>query len=318
MVSVIGPTCASCVRGRRSAPDELGGSPSGLEHLISRRSLSGMLHMWTRTGSHRFPGDPSYAFALLQDPGRAGKISPWRSCRCCPQATQAEGLNGYIISRLTQGLSIRCLRFTSGVTATNARLASGWRAAPLPGGGRTLWIASKGFRLHSILLSRTSPVERVVYAKRPFAGPTQVLDYVGRYTHRVAISNNRLLSMDGDKVCFRWKDYRDGNRQKTMTLGGDEFIRRFLIHVLPDGFHRIRYFGFLGNCHRARKLARCRKLLGMASAVPAADPPADYRDRFEALTGQSLRQCPHCHAGIMVVIDCIARPKVCQPGPDTS
>jgi hypothetical protein len=88
----------------------------------------------------------------------------------------------------------------------------------------------------------------VVYAKRPFAGPRQVLDYVGRYTHRVAIANNRLLSMDNGKVRFRWKDYRGGNRQKSMTLEAGEFIRRFLIHVLPDGFHRIRYFGFLGNC----------------------------------------------------------------------
>ena len=88
--------------------------------------------------------------------------------------------------------------------------------------------------------------------------------------------------------------------------------------MLPDGFHRIRYYGFLGNCHRARKLERCRELLGMAPAEPAADPPADYRDRFEALTGQSLRECPHCHTGTMVVIDCIARPKVCQPVPDTS
>ena len=131
--------------------------------------------------------------------------------------------------------------------------------------------------------------EWVVYAKRPFAGPAQVLDYVGRYTHRVAISNNRLVSMDNGKVSFRWKDYRDGNRQKTMTLDGGEFIRRFLIHVLPDGFHRIRYYGFLGNCHRARKLARCRELLAMAPAGPAADPPADYRDRYEALTGRSLR-----------------------------
>jgi hypothetical protein len=87
----------------------------------------------------------------------------------------------------------------------------------------------------------------VVYAKRPFAGPAQVLEYVGRYTHRVAISNNRLVSMDNGKVRFRWKDYRDGNRQKNMTLDANEFIRRFLIHVLPDGFHRIRYFGFLGN-----------------------------------------------------------------------
>jgi hypothetical protein len=158
----------------------------------------------------------------------------------------------------------------------------------------------------------------VVYAKRPFAGPAQVLDYVGRYTHRVAISNNRLVSVDNGKVRFRWKDYRDGNRQKIMTLDANEFIRRFLIHVLPDGFHRIRYFGFLGNCHRARKLERCRELLGMAPPEPSADPPADYRDRYEVITGQSLRQCPHCRTGIMVVIDCIARPEVCRPVPDTS
>jgi hypothetical protein len=100
---------------------------------------------------------------------------------------------------------------------------------------------------------------------------------------RVAISNNRLLSMDDRAVRFRWKDYRDGNHQKTMTLDANEFIRRFLIHVLPDGFHRIRYFGFLGNCHRAQKVARCRELLGMVPPQPAADPPADHRDRFEAL-----------------------------------
>jgi hypothetical protein len=160
--------------------------------------------------------------------------------------------------------------------------------------------------------------EWLVYAKRPFAGPAQVLDYVGRYTHRVAISNNRLVSMGDGKVCFRWKDYRDGSRQKTMSLEAREFIRRFLIHVLPDGFHRIRYFGFLGKCHRARKLARCRELLTMAPAGPVADPPADYRDRFEALTGQSLRQCPHGNSGMMVVVGCIARPTICQSGPDTS
>src|ERR1700712_5672938 len=100
----------------------------------------------------------------------------------------------------------------------------------------------------------------------------------GRYTHRVAISNNRLVSMDDGKVRFHWKDYRDDNRPKTMTLAADEFIRRFLIHVLPDGFHRIRYFGFLGNCHRAQKLALCRELLGMVPTDPAADPTADYSD----------------------------------------
>jgi Putative transposase len=169
----------------------------------------------------------------------------------------------------------------------------------------------------SILLSRTSPVARVVYAKRPFAGPAQVLDYVGRYTHRVAISNNRLLSMDNGKVRFKWKDYRDGNRQKAMTLDGNEFIRRFLIHVLPGGFHRIRYYGFLGNCHRARKLDLCRELLRMEPAAPT-NPSDDYRDRFEALTGRSLRECPHCRTGVMVVIGSIARPTIYEPAPDTS
>jgi Putative transposase len=104
-----------------------------------------------------------------------------------------------------------------------------------------------------------------------------------------------------------------------MTLDGAEFIRRFLIHVLPDGFHRIRYYGFLGNCHRARKLAQCRQLLGMARADRAdIDPTADYRDRYERLTGRSLRECPGCHAGLMVVIDCIPARIACQPVPDTS
>ena len=124
--------------------------------------------------------------------------------------------------------------------------------------------------------------------------------------------------MDDGKVSFRWKGLSRYSRQKTMTLEADEFIRRFLIHVLPDRFHRIRYFGFLSNCHRAQKLALCRKLLGMATTELAADPRADYRDRLEALTGQSLRECPHCHTGTMVVIDCIARPKVCHLVPDTS
>jgi hypothetical protein len=87
--------------------------------------------------------------------------------------------------------------------------------------------------------------------------------------------------------------------------------------VLPDGFHRIRYYGFLGNCHRARKLERCRELLRMAPAAPV-QPPSDYRERFEALTGRSLRQCPRCHAGTMVVIESIMRPRVRLPVPDTS
>jgi len=153
------------------------------------------------------------------------------------------------------------------------------------------------------------PVRRkewVVYAKPPFAGPEQVLDYVGRYTHRVAISNNRLLDIEAGKVTFRWKDYRDGNTQKTMTLAAEEFIRRFLLHVLPAGLKRIRYYGFLGNRHRQEKLLRCRQLLKMRLPVPPptqAKASRDYRDRYEALTGLSLRRCPRCQHGRMRIIE---------------
>lgn len=150
----------------------------------------------------------------------------------------------------------------------------------------------------------------VVYAKAPFAGPEQVLDYVGRYTHRVAISNNRLLDIDNDQIRFRWKDYRHGDQVKTMTLRSEEFIRRFLLHVLPNGFRRIRYYGFLGNRHREEKLALCRRLLGMQMAEPAtagSPPETNYLDRYEDLTGRSLRQCPQCGQGNMVVVQILPR-----------
>ena len=116
----------------------------------------------------------------------------------------------------------------------------------------------------------------VVYSKRPFAGALQVLDYVGRYTHRVAISNNRLLDIEDGQVRFRWKDYRVGSQQKIMTLTADEFVRRFLIHVPPHGFQRIRYYGLFGNRYRNGKLARCRELLGMTK--PETQPTDDAAD----------------------------------------
>lgn len=149
-------------------------------------------------------------------------------------------------------------------------------------------------------LAPLATTEWVVYAKSPFGGPAQVLEYLGRYTHRVAISNDRLLSLDGGQVRFRWKDYRHHDRQKTMTLDAAEFLRRFLLHVLPAGFHRIRHYGFLGNRHRARLLARCRALLAMPPVPPAPTERRDYRDVYEALTGVSLRVCPICQQGQMV------------------
>ena len=152
-----------------------------------------------------------------------------------------------------------------------------------------------------------APVRRaewVVYAKPPFGGPQHVLEYLGRYTHRVAISNNRLIDFVDGKVSFRWKDYRHDSRKKVMCLDAQEFMRRFLLHVLPHGLQRIRHYGFLANRYRAVKLARCRQLLGEpAPAVKLQDESVDYRDRYEQLTGKSLRACPKCGHGRMVCIE---------------
>ena len=138
----------------------------------------------------------------------------------------------------------------------------------------------------------------VVYAKAPFGGPQHVLEYLGRYTHRVAISNRRLLALQDGQVSFAWKDYRDRQQQKVMTLSAEEFIRRFLQHTLPPGFQRIRYYGFLANCHRAAKLDLCRRLLATpcSQLLPGA---ADCRDFYAALTGPYRRLCPQCGIGIL-------------------
>ena len=143
-------------------------------------------------------------------------------------------------------------------------------------------------------------VNWVVYAKRPFGGPAQVLAYLGRYTHRVAIANSRLVALDDDHVTFSWKDYRQDSATKIMKLTPDEFIRRFLLHTLPDGFHRIRHFGFLANRHRAAKLALGRELLNHARTAPndGQPPPVDS----EAQTWVEAPACPDC-GGVMRIIE---------------
>ena len=182
------------------------------------------------------------------------------------------------------------------------RLEQAHRAGKL-----TLCSALEPLRAAHALQRYLAPLRKqdwVVYAKSPFAGAQQVLDYLGRYTHRVAISNHRLVDIDDATVSFRWRDYRDANQSKTMTLSADEFIRRFLIHVLPLGFHRIRYYGLMGNCHRKEKLARCRSLLAMPIVVPPEpDAPTDYREHYQALTGISLHQCPACRRGRMITVE---------------
>lgn len=147
-------------------------------------------------------------------------------------------------------------------------------------------------------------IEWVVYAKRPFAGPEAVLAYLSRYTHRVAIANTRLVALDERGVTFRYKDYRAKGRcrYKAMTLTAEEFMRRFLLHVLPRGFHRIRHYGLLANAARSENLARARELLAKAASLIVADLPvaADPLPRIEAVVTDHL--CPYC-GGRMIIIE---------------
>jgi hypothetical protein len=142
----------------------------------------------------------------------------------------------------------------------------------------------------------------VVYAKKPFGGPQQVLDYLGRYTHRVAISNNRLSSIEDDRVSFRYKDYAHGNRRKMLTLEACEFIRRFLLHVLPRGFMRIRHYGLLANRAKRLKLAQARSALDQPPPVPHPSQPESVEAFWLRVAKLDIHQCPHCHAGRMVLI----------------
>ncbi len=140
----------------------------------------------------------------------------------------------------------------------------------------------------------------VVYAQPPFGGPQHVLEYLSRYTHRVAISNQRLMALQDGQVSFRWKDYRDRQHpDKVMTVSADEFIRRFLQHALPTGFQRIRYYGFLANCHRSEKLKLCRSLLtsGCSDLLPALPDCCRLAVQLRA-TNRSL--CPRCGVGELV------------------
>jgi hypothetical protein len=146
--------------------------------------------------------------------------------------------------------------------------------------------------------------EWVVYAKRPFAGPEAVLAYLARYTHRVAIANSRLISLDEHGVTFKWKDYRAKGRtkHKTMTLSTGEFMRRFLLHVLPTGFHRIRHYGLIANAGRRDNLARVRALLN----VPSEADDAVSIDEAKAEPVQPTYVCPDCGAP-MIIIEILAR-----------
>jgi hypothetical protein len=158
-----------------------------------------------------------------------------------------------------------------------------------------------------VLCGKLRSFDWIVYAKPPFAGPDSVLAYLGAYTHRIAISNNRILSFEQNRVAFRYRDYADDRKQKVLYLDVDEFIRRFLLHVLPRGFVRIRHYGLLANRNRRQKIARCRELL--SAAEPKESVKETVAEKLLRLTGIDVGRCPACHEGRMVVVAEIERPR---------
>ncbi|MGH8573079.1 MAG: IS91 family transposase, partial [Gammaproteobacteria bacterium] len=172
-------------------------------------------------------------------------------------------------------------------------LKGAFEAGQLDFAGETLPLAIPS--VFGTFLTTLRTKDWVVYAKPPFGGPEQVLAYLGRYTHRIAISNERLLACENGEVRFRWRDYAHGNKVKVMRLPVEEFIRRFLLHVLPKGFMRIRHYGLLANRHRAEHLDACRAALDAPTPAPAE--PETVEAFLSRVLGTDANRCPHCGQG---------------------
>ena len=155
----------------------------------------------------------------------------------------------------------------------------------------------------------------VVYCKPPFAGLSGVLQYLGRYTHRIAISNHRILSFNDKEVSFRWRDYADGDKQKVMALSANEFIRRFLLHVLPNRYVRIRHFGLLGNRKRKDNITLCRQLLNVHMTMPKEKKEETWQEHLLRICGIDVTSCPVCKKGKMFTVD-ILLPSRCNSPPE--
>jgi hypothetical protein len=160
-------------------------------------------------------------------------------------------------------------------------------------------------------LERLREKRWVVYAKKPFSDPERVLDYLGRYTHRVAISNNRIISIEEGKVSFRYRDRKRENKLRRMTLRAEEFIRRFLLHVLPESFVRIRHYGILANRTKKEELVCCRRLLGDGGQPPSVVNKGS-KELMQEVGGVDVRVCPECRVGRMIIISELPAEKVKQ------
>lgn len=262
----------------RAAADTLLAFGRDPQHLGGTIGITALLHTWGQTLTQHL-----HLHCLVTGGAVAADGSRWitgRSSFLFPVRALSRVFRAKALSQLQRALDAGHLTF-AGSTADLAHPATAAR-----------------------FLQALCATDWVVYAKRPFAGPDQVLGYLGRYTHRVAITNDRFVSLQDGLVRFRWKDYADRDRVKVMTLAADEFLRRFLLHVLPAGFMRIRHFGLLANRGRHATLARCRDLLDQPPLpAPAVDPLGDLVQR---LAGVDVHPCPNCQLGRMRVTGVIA------------
>jgi hypothetical protein len=241
-------------------------------HLGGTIGITAILHTWGQTLSQHL-----HLHCLVTGGALAADRSRWIASRASflfPVRALSRVFRAKYLAGLQRAFDAGQLTFAEGTEALADR------------GTFTPWLQS------------LRAIEWVVYAKRPFAGPEQVLEYLGRYTHRVALSNNRLVSLTDGVVRFHWKDYADHDRRKVMALPVDEFLRRFLLHILPTGFMRIRHFGLLANRTRHPTLDRCRHLLHQPPP-PAEGVSLSTAALMLQLTGLDLTRCPVCRIGRM-------------------
>lgn len=262
------------------------------KHLGARIGLLAVLHTWGQALTHH-----PHLHCIVPGGGLSADRSRWIRCRSTRFFVSVR-----VLSRLFRTLFLE-------------QLKDSFRRGELVFHGQLAHLADPDVFGRFIASQRRLPF--VVYAKRPFGGPERVLKYLGRYTHRVAISNHRITNISDSHVSFRWKDYQDHGFEKLLILTVDEFIRRFLLHVLPSGFHRIRCFGFLANACRAANLTLIRRLLGVT------EPPTNRLEHcrtaaetLEVLTGDTVDRCPKCRSGRMRIIETIPRPsRFVSPSP---
>jgi hypothetical protein len=260
------------------------------KHLGARIGLTAVLHTWGSTLTHHPHAHiivPGGGFSLKPAPAQAGG-QHWIPCR------PGFFLSVRVLSRLFRRLFLE--RLATAYHTGRLEFFADQAALAEPARFKA-WLAALRKR------------EWVVYSKRPFGGPDAVLAYLSRYTHRIAIANSRLVAFDGERVTFKWKDYRAkaDARYKLMTLDADEFIRRFLIHVLPDRFHRIRHYGLFANANRAGNIALARQLLGMPDPAPSSAESDGAESGHE---DEEWNACPCC-GGRMIVVETFE--PGCQP-----